>query len=206
MAKGAECMPELKTVKIATSEDPSILYIPQCTRIERCGGCCKHELLSCQPSKVENIPFKVYKTQYTGEKKLKFLGTELVTVEKHSKCKCLCRVKAEVCLMWFQLSLYLFIFLQDCTKFQEYKESECRCACMNHDEKKKCLKYNETKLWNPDLCACQCRETMICSTGSYFDQNECKCVALNIKRRFANYQRRSFKSEPLPVVPLNEDD
>ena len=62
MAKGAECMPELQTVNIVSTDDPTILYIPQCTRIERCGGCCKHDLLSCQPTKIDNVPFKVCKT------------------------------------------------------------------------------------------------------------------------------------------------
>ena len=62
MAKGAECMPELQTVNIVSTDDPTILYIPQCTRIERCGGCCKHDLLSCQPTKIDNVPFKVGKT------------------------------------------------------------------------------------------------------------------------------------------------
>ncbi|RZC32937.1 vascular endothelial growth factor A-A-like, partial [Asbolus verrucosus] len=188
MPKEAGCIPELRAVKIATSDDPSILYIPRCTRIERCGGCCSHALLACQPQETEYVNYKVIKTQYTGGKKLKLVGKEVVLVEKHTKCKCDCRVRPE-----------------DCNKFQEYKKSECRCACTNYDEEKKCYKNNATKLWNPDLCACQCRETMQCSTGSYFDQGECRCTTIPMKRRFVNYERRNYKSVPSPVVPLDED-
>lgn len=64
--------------------------------MERCGGCCSHNLLSCQPETKENIPFKVIKTQYTGAKKLKVLSKEVVLVEKHTKCKCDCKIQAQV--------------------------------------------------------------------------------------------------------------
>lgn len=57
--KAAGCTPELKTVSLAQSDDPSILYIPQCTKVERCGGCCSHDLLSCQPQEIETLTFKV---------------------------------------------------------------------------------------------------------------------------------------------------
>lgn len=57
--KAAVCMPELKTVRIASSDDPAILYIPSCTRVERCGGCCSHTLLTCQPTATETVSFQV---------------------------------------------------------------------------------------------------------------------------------------------------
>lgn len=57
--QSAACMPELQTVRIAPEADPSILYIPTCTRVERCGGCCSHSLLSCQPMEVETVPYQV---------------------------------------------------------------------------------------------------------------------------------------------------
>lgn len=53
-------MPELQTIRIAPEADPSVLYIPTCTRIERCGGCCSHSLLSCQPTEVETVAFQVH--------------------------------------------------------------------------------------------------------------------------------------------------
>lgn len=36
------------------------------------------------------------KTQYVGGKSLKLVGKEIVVLEKHTKCKCDCKVKAEV--------------------------------------------------------------------------------------------------------------
>ncbi|KAJ8926396.1 hypothetical protein NQ314_021180 [Rhamnusium bicolor] len=188
----AGCIPELKTITTASSTDPSILYIPQCTRVQRCGGCCSHTLLSCQPKEIETLTYQVMKTQYTGGKKLKFIGKEVVVVEKHISCKCDCKVKEEV-------------FTAHCNKYQEYKESECRCACTNIDEEKKCNKSGSKKLWNPELCACQCRNVTQCSTGYSFDQFECRCLPIPIKRRFANYDRRGYVTEVLSVSPLEDE-
>ncbi|XP_018563835.1 uncharacterized protein LOC108905450 isoform X2 [Anoplophora glabripennis] len=186
--KAAGCTPELKTVSLATTDDPSILYIPQCTKVERCGGCCSHDLLSCQPQEIETLTFKVTKTQYKPDtRKLKYVGKEIVTVEKHNKCKCDCKIKEE-----------------NCNKYQEYRPSLCRCICTNSDEETKCYKSSK-KLWNSELCACQCREVLQCSTGYYFDQIECKCMP-NPKRRFANYNRRGYVPESEPVPPLPVDD
>lgn len=52
------------------------------------------------------IHFQVLKTQYTGAKKLKLLGKEIVLVEKHLSCKCDCKIKEEVV-----MAVYIFRFL-----------------------------------------------------------------------------------------------
>ncbi|XP_060531913.1 vascular endothelial growth factor A-like [Cylas formicarius] len=178
--KPAKCMPELQSVKIAESHSPNVLYIPQCTRVERCGGCCSHVLLSCQPTKTDTVTFQVMKTEYTGAKKLKYVGKELILVEKHVSCKCHCKVKAE-----------------DCNTYQEYREGECKCVCKNLDEEKKCAKSSSKKLWNPDVCACQCREIMPCSTGYTFDFNECRCIPAQVKRRYILTTDENRPDEPL---------
>ncbi|KAF5305938.1 hypothetical protein FQR65_LT07549 [Abscondita terminalis] len=184
-------MPELQTVRIATTEDPSILYIPSCTRIERCGGCCSHSLLSCQPVATETVSFQVVKTQFQGGSKLKYVGKEVVLVEKHVKCKCSCKVQAK-----------------DCNGFQQYSAGECRCACTNIDEEKKCNKESTLKLWNPEVCSCQCRNVLQCSTGYTFDMLKCKCVPVPVRRRYAELvvseKRETSKNDPLPVLPLVE--
>ncbi|KAJ8984615.1 hypothetical protein NQ317_006077 [Molorchus minor] len=164
--KSAGCSPELRTISLGQTDDPSVLYIPQCTRVERCGGCCSHSLLSCQPKETETLSYQVMKTKYTGGKKLKYIGKEVVLVERHVSCKCDCKVKEE-----------------DCNNYQEYRESECRCACTNLDEEKKCFK-SVKKLWNPELCACQCRDVAQCTSGYSFDQIDCKCVPNHMRRRF----------------------
>ncbi|KAJ8919356.1 hypothetical protein NQ315_003941, partial [Exocentrus adspersus] len=183
--KRADCTPEITTVSLATSDDPSVLFIPQCTKVERCSGCCSHNLLSCQPKETETLTYQVMKTQYTGAKKLKLLGKEIVVIEKHLKCKCDCKVKEEV-------------QVAHCNKYQQYKPSQCRCACTNTDDEKKCEKNGSKKLWNSELCACQCRDILPCSTGYYYDQSECRCAPNPPKRRFANYRgRRNHAVEPL---------
>ncbi|XP_044748870.1 uncharacterized protein LOC123309709 [Coccinella septempunctata] len=171
--KSAGCMPELQTVQLATSLDASILYIPQCTRIERCGGCCSHHLLSCQPVETQPVSYSVLKTQYVGGKNLKLVGKEIVVLEKHTKCKCDCKVKPE-----------------DCNRFQVYKKSECRCACTNTDEEKKCYRKNQTKLWDPQLCSCVCREVAECSTGFEFDPIECRCSRVPPRNRYTEAEPR----------------
>lgn len=57
--KPAECMPELTSVEIAKTEDPTIMFLPCCTRIERCGGCCRHPKLECRPVQTETVNFLV---------------------------------------------------------------------------------------------------------------------------------------------------
>lgn len=189
IAKSAACMPELQTVKLAKSGDPSILYIPQCTRIERCGGCCSHSLLSCQPSETETINLQVLKTQYVGGKKLKYVGKEIIPIEKHTKCNCDCKVKAK-----------------DCNRYQEYNSSLCKCTCRNSDEEKKCYKQMSTKLWDPEICACRCREITFCSTTLVFDQNECKCVpAISRERKYAAVRRKG-STRSRAYVPFRYDD
>ncbi|XP_066147010.1 uncharacterized protein [Euwallacea fornicatus] len=167
MARPAKCVPELTTVKIAQSEDRNVFYVPECTRIERCGGCCSHMLLSCQPEETETVTLSVVKTEYTGNNKLKYVGFVPIVVEKHTKCKCQCKIKKA-----------------DCSNYQEYKESECRCICKNSDEERKCYKNSYKKLWNPDQCTCQCRDIQPCSTGFEFDHNECRCIQSQLRRRY----------------------
>lgn len=57
--KSATCAPELVTVTLQNLDDKSVVYYPSCTRVERCGGCCSHDLLSCQPTATELLTFQV---------------------------------------------------------------------------------------------------------------------------------------------------
>ncbi|XP_049826063.1 uncharacterized protein LOC109594529 [Aethina tumida] len=164
-ARNANCIPEVRTIKIVENPEPGVLYIPSCTRIERCGGCCRHKLLSCQATKIETITLKVTKVTFRNvNSKLKKNSEKLIQIDKHTECECKCVVKPS-----------------DCNIYQEYRENECRCACTNVDEEKKCNKQNATKLWDPTSCACVCREILQCSTGSRFDQKECTCVPIDVR-------------------------
>lgn len=57
--KAAGCTVELQTISLKDTDDPSLYYYPPCTRVNRCGGCCAHDLLACQPTKSETLNFEV---------------------------------------------------------------------------------------------------------------------------------------------------
>ena len=62
----AGCTPENITVPLNQSSDPNVFIWPNCIRIERCGGCCNHDLLQCQPREIEMKKFKVTQTTLQG--------------------------------------------------------------------------------------------------------------------------------------------
>lgn len=183
----ANCLPEMTVVPLKLedeneSRDPTIVIFPSCTRVNRCGGCCNNNLLSCQPVATQQITFEVYKSQYQGGNKLKFINRELVFVDEHTKCKCDCRKKES-----------------DCTKFQRYDKSQCMCNCVNLEDKNKCL-GNDQKIWDANDCLCKCREEKDCTTGAYFDQNLCRCMeAVGVNRNTPVYDRKKFIIKPYQV-------
>ncbi|XP_015114771.1 vascular endothelial growth factor A isoform X2 [Diachasma alloeum] len=155
----AMCKPELQPVPFKKDKnDRAVVYYPACTRIKRCGGCCGHPSLSCQPVTNETRNFEVHVAKVTGHNKMRYSHKEIVTLEEHTSCKCRCRIQAE-----------------HCTDKQQYVRDECRCRCRNSDEETKCTISNKTKLWDPDGCVCLCRNIQECNTGYYFDQNTCRC-------------------------------
>jgi len=57
--KPASCSVELQTVSLKDTDDQSLYYYPMCTRVNRCRGCCGHDLLACRPTKIETLNFEV---------------------------------------------------------------------------------------------------------------------------------------------------
>ncbi|XP_075158501.1 PDGF- and VEGF-related factor 1 isoform X1 [Haematobia irritans] len=154
-AKSANCIPE-PTVVDLTPINPKSNYFPRCTRVKRCGGCCSTPWMSCQPTKTEIVNYQVYR--YCYEHGAKFCGLDVIPVEQHLECKCDCRIKPK-----------------DCNPYQVYED--CRCHCTNTDARDKCLEL-EHKDWDDESCRCVCRQTENCTTGSYYDENQCKCLLL----------------------------
>lgn len=184
-AKAANCMPELQTVPLMANTDPSVIFYPTCTRVERCGGCCSSELLVCEPTKTETILFQVLKTQYAGGTRMKFAGKESVPVEKHTACKCQCRVKES-----------------HCTANQIYIPGSCRCECSNLDDRNKCEADNQTRYWDSRNCICRCRDNgtnQQCSTGFYFNEDICGC-----DRPWAVRRREDVDGSQ--IFPIAEDN
>ncbi|XP_076676981.1 uncharacterized protein LOC143373517 [Andrena cerasifolii] len=106
----AKCMPELQPVSLKLETDPSSIYYPSCTRVKRCGGCCSHSLLSCQPTASEFRNFEVLVLPGGHSGGLNYTSKQIVPLEEHTKCMCDCRIKAE-----------------DCNSTQSYVQEECRC-------------------------------------------------------------------------------
>ncbi|XP_034952649.1 vascular endothelial growth factor A-A-like isoform X2 [Chelonus insularis] len=124
--KPAKCMVELQSVSLVPeNHDPSTVYIPSCTRIKRCGGCCNHSLLSCQPvrntTETRNFEVLISKIDISG--KLKYAGKKVIPLDEHTQCECSCKIKPE-----------------HCSRGHTYSESECQCICKNTDEEEKCVK------------------------------------------------------------------
>ena len=67
-AETAICKPELTTIPLNQSSDPNIFILPNCVRIERCGGCCHHDLLECQPTHMERKRMKVIQMTYQSSR------------------------------------------------------------------------------------------------------------------------------------------
>ncbi|CAK9804737.1 Platelet-derived growth factor subunit A [Anthophora quadrimaculata] len=193
--KPAKCMPELQTVLLKQDNDPSTIYIPECTRVKRCGGCCTHALFSCQPTATETRNFEVLVVTIVD---FKFSEKRIVPLEEHTECACDCKTKEK-----------------DCNEKQIYYPDECICVCKNVDEETKCLRNNDTKLWNPNLCTCSCRQEMECSTGFFFDHNTCRCRQIPLSRTWfqptkgTNYgfgQTERSDNTPPVIIPLDPSD
>lgn len=176
-ADPAVCTPQPTTVPIELSKEPYVLYFPSCTRLDRCGGCCSHELLECAPTKRENVTLQVFKTRYLGPGINKFDVAEPVYVklERHLECECQCRVKPS-----------------DCHLYQVYRPNECRCECLNEDEAVTCV---GDKFWDSSTCTCGCREDLECSTGLFFNRKTCMCELGRVSRMGVRPSFRDFNDE-----------
>ncbi|XP_059223397.1 uncharacterized protein LOC106088750 isoform X2 [Stomoxys calcitrans] len=187
-AKAARCSPEPTVVDLIPLST-MYSYFPKCTRVKRCSGCCNTPLLSCQPTKTEIVNYQVTRYSPTAHG-IKSNGFDVIPVEQHLECKCDCRVKAK-----------------DCNAFQIYED--CQCHCPNTDAQDKCHEL-EHKEWDGNSCRCVCRHRETCTTGTYYDENQCKCLLLStdadsdaaFTTPTALADRRRFIVKAIPV----EDD
>uniref|UniRef100_A0A2H8TXP0 Vascular endothelial growth factor A n=1 Tax=Melanaphis sacchari TaxID=742174 RepID=A0A2H8TXP0_9HEMI len=139
--KAASCSIGLQTISLKDTDDLSLYYYPMCTRVNRCGGCCGHDLLACRPTEIETLNFEVMVLQYKGSPgsgKLEFKGRKSVSVDQHLNCKCDCIIEEE-----------------NCTPLQVYNPNECSCMCTNEKDRHECHDEHGLKLWNSTACTCQ---------------------------------------------------
>ncbi|BFG01289.1 uncharacterized protein DMAD_01079 [Drosophila madeirensis] len=159
-ATPAICSPQPTIVELKPPSDEAggfnVYYTPACTRINRCNGCCGSTLISCQPTQTEKVQMRVGKFERGVTSKR---SSEIIVVEQHLACRCDCRIKAE-----------------DCNAYQLYRRELCRCECQNTDARDKCLEQADTKYWDDANCTCACRYNQSCTTGTVFDETQCKCT------------------------------
>ncbi|XP_068152892.1 uncharacterized protein Pvf1 isoform X2 [Drosophila tropicalis] len=181
MAKGANCSPQPTIVELKPPPESDFRYTPACTRVNRCNGCCSSALISCQPTETETVEMRVRKIG-AGIK------TEIivVSVEQHVSCKCDCRIKAE-----------------DCNDTQLYRKDLCRCECQNTDARDKCLKQTDHKYWDDANCTCGCRLYQSCTTGTIFDESQCKCTDPSATATSQFVDRKRFIVQAVPVETDN---
>ncbi|XP_022214072.2 uncharacterized protein LOC111068703 [Drosophila obscura] len=158
-ATPAICSPQPTIVELKPPSDEAggfnVYYTPACTRINRCNGCCGSTLISCQPTQTEKVQMRVRKFERGGTTRV----SEIIVVEQHLACRCDCRIKAE-----------------DCNAYQLYRRELCRCECQNTDARDKCLEQADSKYWDDANCTCACRYNQSCTTGTVFDETQCKCT------------------------------
>lgn len=155
--KRAFCHPRRQPVNIPQPKDATLIYQPMCIQIEKCGGCCSHELFECVPSIKKNATRKVIALRYPRAEAEYFLFESVarVRIERHIKCSCRCKVQPE-----------------DCSSRQIYDRQNCRCICAQVDGHLKC---KDPQVWMEKECRCRCPEYSECSTGTYFDTKICRC-------------------------------
>ncbi|XP_063874973.1 placenta growth factor-like [Scylla paramamosain] len=152
-AEMAHCQPEKKTVKLDLPQEAGTMFFPTCVRVEQCGGCCGHSMLTCRPIRTETVTYEV--TKMIGEN---ISSPYYVNVTKHVECEEQCSVTEK-----------------ECTASQIYDKKNCECICENEEQKRACHK-SQDKLWDKNFCTCKCRkDDDKCSTGQSFSQESCTC-------------------------------
>ena len=74
-------------------------------------------------------------------------------IKWHEKCKCKCRLDANVC-----------------NNKQRWNHHKCQCEYKELIDKGIC---NQGYIWNPSNCKCECDKS--CDFGKYLDYENCKC-------------------------------
>lgn len=126
-AKAAYCVPSLTVVPLLTSNDPLVIFRPECTRVMQCGGCCSTPDLSCQPTQMVQQVLKVNKLVKDPAGGRPIMTQVPAIVDVHEKCSCECRVKKE-----------------HCNSLQVYNEANCKCECTNIGEMSRCERVGDS--------------------------------------------------------------
>ena len=89
-------------VKLTLSNQRLLFFA--CCRVARCGGCCSHDLLECQPNETETRSMFVFHWTISEQGQIQYQGKKPVELEVHKSCRCGCKIKPEVNLLQRQIS------------------------------------------------------------------------------------------------------
>ncbi|XP_012945067.1 uncharacterized protein LOC101849091 [Aplysia californica] len=176
MAEPDDCSPRNMTVRLEMpNADPNDVFFPQCTRMERCGGCCSSQHLQCVPAYTERVSLKVVKARspFPGSTHLTYSGFAPVIVDRHVRCVVHCTLNAE-----------------RCGPMKRFVRSQCDCKCRQY---KRC---RPPHIFSPETCDCECVGGVqdCCagasqnggSCGLVFDTRSCRCVLENGRAHIAS--------------------
>ncbi|KAL8606233.1 hypothetical protein ACOMHN_012865 [Nucella lapillus] len=167
LAPSDECSPRNTTVRLRLmDQDPNVVIYPECTRVERCGGCTPTPYLACEPLYKEMVVLQVLKARYSypGAISMNMEGVAPVQVERHLTCRATCTLTQE-----------------DCGGNSRFVPHLCRCQCQSY---KHC---NSRQEWNNVKCKCECPDEVSCCSHDkagvqnrrcpmFFDHNFCECT------------------------------
>ncbi|XP_066146637.1 uncharacterized protein [Euwallacea fornicatus] len=123
---------------------------------KRCSGFCSHGQ-ECTAIHTQNTSVSVIVLTSEG---MSQCATVMVPI--HVRCKCQCRITEK-----------------DCNSQQKYNKQSCSCRCSNEGDKTDCINRKPAGKfsWNEKTCACECKksEKPQCTTGTVWDENQCKC-------------------------------
>lgn len=158
MAEPAHCMPSMQAVPFPRSNQANSIFWPTCVNVQRCGGCCGSEILSCVPTSTKMVTFHVMNATYpyAGAEQFEFEGMASFQLEQHQACECRCTIQPKHC---------------HPTK-HTYLSNSCRCKCKDTSGSTRC---SLSKKWDERQCACVCKRRHSCYNNEYFDSHSCSC-------------------------------
>ncbi|KAJ8945287.1 hypothetical protein NQ318_002744 [Aromia moschata] len=124
-----------------------------------CRGVCSGSNKACLSVERKNVSLSIRTILNDGK-----VECATVTVPEDTKCKCDCDITQS-----------------DCLSTQIFDKKFCKCKCINEEEYKNCMhkiKHSIMKkhTWNKDVCSCECLQRKVCTTGTIWNENECKCI------------------------------
>ncbi|CAH1371271.1 unnamed protein product [Tenebrio molitor] len=152
LRKKIKCEPREMVVEIGAPDGFKV--VPNTVVVKRCGGMCSGNK-KCLPSQRANVDFYVR----TTNSKSAMVFCNRISVPEDVACHCACPEKKR------------------CSIDQKFDPTMCKCVCTNKDEEQECLdKADMNFKWSARTCSCGCRREKLCTTGTTWVREECRCV------------------------------